>query len=98
MARLNVCAWLWVVSTDCLAGECAERTTALLTSPWPARLPFVSVYSREDAVVDWRACLDPAAEQVEVRSTHNGMGTDPVVHYVVAGTLAKLRPVSRPPA
>ena len=98
MARLNVCAWPWVVSTDCLAGECAERTTALLTSPWPARLPFVSVYSREDAVVDWRACLDPAAEQVEVRSTHNGMGTDPVVHYVVAGTLAKLRPVSRPPA
>ena len=90
MARLNLGGWPWLVSTDCLAGGCAERTTALLTSPWPERLPFVSVYSREDGVVDWRACLDPSAEQVEVRSTHNGMGADRVVHDIVASSLAKL--------
>lgn len=76
MASLNVCGWPWLLTTDCLAGGCAERTSALLRSPWPPGMPFVSMYSRHDGVVDWRSCLDPAAEHVEVASTHNGMGTD----------------------
>ncbi|TDO48318.1 hypothetical protein EV651_12384 [Kribbella sp. VKM Ac-2571] len=87
MAGLNVAAWPWLLTTDCLTGACAERTSALLESPWPPGMPFVSVYSRLDGVVDWRACLDPAAEQVEVGSTHNGMGTDRHVQRLVATKL-----------
>ena len=84
IARLNVRAWPWLLTADCLAGGCAERTSALLASPWPAGLPFVSMYSRQDGVVDWRSCLDPAAEHLEVGSTHNGMGTDPHVLRLLA--------------
>lgn len=87
MAKLNVCAWPWLLTTDCLAGGCAERTSALLEAPWPAGLPFVSMYSRQDAVVDWRSCLDPAAEHVEVASTHNGMGTDSHVQRLLVAKL-----------
>ena len=87
MARLNVCGWPWLLSTDCLTGGCAERTSALLESPWPTGLPFVSMYSRQDGVVDWRSCLDPAAEHVEVGSTHNGMGTDRHVQRLLAARL-----------
>ena len=93
MAKLNVWGWPWLLTTDCLAGGCAERTSALLEAPWPAGLPFVSMYSREDAVVDWRSCLDPAAEHIEVRSTHNGMGTDSHVQRLLA---AKLQTFSAP--
>ncbi|NUR94829.1 MAG: alpha/beta hydrolase [Kribbellaceae bacterium] len=91
MAKLNVCAWPWLLSTDCLAGGCAERTSALLEAPWPADLPFVSMYSHQDAVVDWRSCLDPAAEHIEVGGTHNGMGTDSHVQRLL---VAKLRTFS----
>jgi len=90
MARLNVLAWPWLVSADCLTGTCAERTTALLESPWPAGLPFFSIYSRQDGVVDWRACLDPAAEHIEVSSTHNGMGADRHVQRILSGRLQSL--------
>lgn len=88
LAGLNVVGWPWLLTADCLTGACAERTSALLAEPWPPGLPFVSVYSRLDAVVDWQACLDPAAEHVEVGSTHNGMGTDRHVQRLVTARLA----------
>jgi pimeloyl-ACP methyl ester carboxylesterase len=93
MIRLNRPGWSWLVSADCVAGACAERTVALLAAPFPAGLPFVSVYSRADGVVDWRSCLDPGAEHVEVDSSHNGMGTNGAVLRTVGSRLAGL---SRP--
>lgn len=90
LTRLNVRDWPWLISADCLAGGCAERSSALLAAPLPDGMPFTSIYSRSDGVVDWRACLDPAAEQVEVRSTHNGMGSDPAVRRWVLSRLAAL--------
>jgi pimeloyl-ACP methyl ester carboxylesterase len=90
LARLNVRGWPWLLSADCLAGGCAERSSALLAAPWPEGLPFTSIYSRGDGVVDWRACLDPAAEQIEVRSTHNGMGASTTVQRYVLSRLAAL--------
>ena len=41
-----------------------------------------------DGVVDWRACLDPAAEKLEVDATHMGMGADPAVIDMVVERLA----------
>jgi pimeloyl-ACP methyl ester carboxylesterase len=90
LARLNVGSWPWLVSVDCLSGGCAERTSTLLESPWPSGVPFISVFSRMDAVVDWRACLDPAAEHIEVRSTHNGMGVDRTVQRLLVERLQTL--------
>lgn len=39
-------------------------------------VPFVAVYSREDRLVRWRACLDPAAHTVEVPGSHLGLLVD----------------------
>ena len=61
----------------------ASRTTAVppsgTTSPSRCRAAsgFVSVYSKTDGVVDWRACLDPHAEQVEIDASHCGMAVSP---------------------
>ena len=45
----------------------------------PIARPITAFYSRQDHVVDWRACIDtfsPDVENIEVRSTHAGMGID----------------------
>ena len=48
-------------------------------------MAFTSVYSRRDGIVDWRACVDPMAVSVEVRTSHIGMAIDPrVIDHVVA--------------
>lgn len=73
-------------SFGCQSGCCAQahRDAA---APFPAGVQFTSVYSRRDGVVAWRACLDPAARQVEVRSTHIGMAVNVDVFRAVAEAL-----------
>ena len=50
----------------------------------------VAIHSRNDGVVGWRPCLDhdtPGAVNVEVRSSHIGMGFDPDVWFAIADAL-----------
>jgi pimeloyl-ACP methyl ester carboxylesterase len=88
--RLNRRGFSSVMGRDCVTGECAARIAAELESPFPAAVAYTSVYSRSDAIIDWRTCLDPAAELVEVDSSHTGMGTDPAVHRIVADRIARI--------
>jgi pimeloyl-ACP methyl ester carboxylesterase len=55
----------------------------------PLRCPVTVIASRADRIVPWRACVDPSpdATNVEVRSTHLGMGIDPDVWLAVARRL-----------
>ena len=39
------------------------------------------------AIVDWRACLDPHGEHVEVDSSHCGMSVHPDVYRVLDDAL-----------
>ncbi len=44
--------------------------------------PIMAIYSKQDGIVDWRACIDevtPFALNVEVSATHFGMGLSPDV-------------------
>jgi pimeloyl-ACP methyl ester carboxylesterase len=54
-------------------------------------VPITAIYSRRDGIVNWRACIDdvnPRANNVEVGSSHLGMGIDPDVWLLVARLLA----------
>ena len=75
-------------SLRCLRGPCCEPFRRALADPFPPGVGFVSLYSRSDGIVDWRACLDPAAEQVEVRASHIGMAVNRSVFGQVARALA----------
>jgi pimeloyl-ACP methyl ester carboxylesterase len=77
-----------VISQDCVTGECAARIAAELDAPFPAGIAYTSVYSSDDAIIDWRSCLDPSAELVEVRTSHTGMASDRRVLRLVAARLA----------
>jgi len=72
----------------CFYGGCCEVAREEIAGPFPENVRFVSVYSRTDGIVDWHACLDPAAEHVEVRSSHIGMAFNANVYRVIADALA----------
>jgi triacylglycerol lipase len=73
---------------SCLNGDCCERFRDSITAPFPEDVRFVSVYSRSDGIVDWRACLDPEADElVEVRASHCGMSTHAQTYRVIGRAL-----------
>jgi pimeloyl-ACP methyl ester carboxylesterase len=78
-------------SHACQFGDCCRQTRADATAAWPEEVGFTSVYSRSDGIVDWRACLDPDAQHIEVDSSHVGMAVNPTVYQVIAGVLAASR-------
>jgi triacylglycerol lipase len=47
---------------------------------WLELARLLAVHSRSDGIVDWRACLDPHADCVEVEGSHIGMAVNPSVY------------------
>lgn len=80
-----------VMGGDCTAGDCARTSWEQGRAPLHRDTAFTSVFSRRDGIIDWRACLDPLAKTVEVRTSHVGMAFDPVVMQIVGDTLAANR-------
>jgi triacylglycerol lipase len=76
-----------VMSADCVGGPCAEISFAETQRPVPAGVAMTNVYSRRDGIVDWRACIDPLGDPVEVTASHIGMAFDPRVTEVVLAAL-----------
>jgi triacylglycerol lipase len=74
-------------SLRCLRGDCCDRFHAELRGPLPNGVRFLSVYSRSDGIVDWRACLDPAAEHAEIEASHCGMAVNAAAYEQVARSL-----------
>ncbi len=67
-----------------------------LPRPWAERgtlrVPATSVYTRGDGIVAWSACRydeRPHRENVEVRGSHLGLGTNPAVLWLLADRLAQ---------
>jgi hypothetical protein len=76
---------------SCRHGACCESFWGDLEKPVPDEVGYLSVYSRSDGIVSWKACLDPCAEHVEIRSSHCGMAVHPDAYRAVAGALADFR-------
>ncbi len=76
-------------SRECLEGECCAEVRRAAQRPFPRVVGFVSVYSRTDAIVDWHACLDPAAEHVEVDASHIGMAVNAHAYTAIAAALER---------
>ena len=74
---------------SCQSGACCEEIRDQTVGEFPADIPYVSAYSKTDGIVDWRSCLDPAAECVEVGGSHVGMAVNARCYRVVADLLAR---------
>jgi triacylglycerol lipase len=78
-------------SMSCLRGACCKPFRTDLLQPFPPEVRYVCVYSRTDGIVDWRACLDGAADElVEIHASHCGMAVSPGAYEQVARALAGL--------
>ncbi len=58
-------------------------------APFPPGLPFISMWSKTDGIVDWRACSDPVAEDVELPGTHFGLAASAPAYRALAMALAR---------
>ena len=94
MAKLGDLGLSRVFSSDCAEGECCEGFWEDMTAPLAGHIEARAVFSRSDAIVDWHACLDPYARNVEVRSSHCGMS----VHRAVFEVLDELLDEEEEPA
>jgi pimeloyl-ACP methyl ester carboxylesterase len=64
----------------------------------PLEIPVTAIYSRSDAVVAWRACIDrhtPRVDHVEVETAHLGLGFSPRVYQIIAERMARPEPSAR---
>jgi triacylglycerol lipase len=87
LVRLSRAGVPGLMALDCVTGDCARTSFEESRQPIPDGVDFTSVYSRRDGIVDWRACVDPLATAVEVRSSHLGMAVDPSVIRAVTRAL-----------
>lgn len=63
-----------------------------IRDPLPADIPSAAVFSKTDAVVPWHQAVQqagPRAENIEVFSSHIGLGISPTVLYATADRLAQ---------
>jgi pimeloyl-ACP methyl ester carboxylesterase len=74
-------------SRSCVDGDCCAEFWAGCARPLPRGVGFVSIYSRSDGIVDWRSCLDPSAEHLEINSSHVGMAVHPDGYRAIAAAL-----------
>ncbi|MEM7324826.1 MAG: hypothetical protein AAF531_17190 [Actinomycetota bacterium] len=44
-----------------------------LFAPFPEQVPWTAIWSKRDGVIEWQACLDPAADSLEVTCSHTGL-------------------------
>lgn len=53
-------------------------------------VPSTAIYTREDGVVRWHACIDEVTdlhENIEVIGSHSGLGFNPAVHVAISDRL-----------
>ena len=91
VARLGDLGIPGMFSTECAGGDCCSGFRDDLRAPLPEDVRAVSIFSRTDGIVSWRACLDPCARHVEVDSSHSGMSVNRAVYRVLGQILEEER-------
>ncbi|GAC1325280.1 MAG: hypothetical protein NVSMB25_23610 [Thermoleophilaceae bacterium] len=76
---------------QCRAGRCCEGFWEDLRSPLDPTVGYLSIYSKSDGVVNWRACLDPVARALEIQASHVGMAVSARAYRAIAASLSEFR-------
>lgn len=73
--------------TSCGAAACCAAATSDLDRPLDRTVRTTAICSYRDGVVDWQACLEPAARTVFVDVSHVGMAADLPTYEAIAEAL-----------
>jgi pimeloyl-ACP methyl ester carboxylesterase len=74
---------------NCMTERCGCPFATDYAAPFPVALPLTSVYSKEDGVVWWEACVVPYADNVEVTGSHVGLAFNRKAYRAIADALAR---------
>ena len=74
----------------CFTERCGCPFQSHYAAPFPEDVPLTSIYSREDGVVWWEACVVPYARNVEVTGSHVGLACNRKAYRAVADALAAM--------
>jgi pimeloyl-ACP methyl ester carboxylesterase len=75
-----------------LSGRSSDDSRARDAMKRPPPVPSTAIYSRTDGIVNWQGCLEeesPTTQNIEVESSHAGLGHNPAVLYAIAERLAQ---------
>jgi triacylglycerol lipase len=77
------------VLPGCYTGHCSCDFVGSLTRELPESVIMTAVYTKTDAIVDWRSCVTgDGAIDVEAPGTHVGLVFNPSVYSIIARRLA----------
>jgi triacylglycerol lipase len=94
VARLGDLGIPGVFSSECRDGNCCTDYYGLLRAPLTEGMVALMIYSRSDAIVDWRACLDPSATCIEINGSHCGMTVNSRVYAALERVLDEAQAVT----
>ncbi|NOT57315.1 MAG: alpha/beta hydrolase [Deltaproteobacteria bacterium] len=75
-------------ASACGSQQCTCRFAESLRTPFPAHVDFTSIFTKQDEVVDWHACIDKENENWEVSGSHISLIVNREVYRILAATLA----------
>lgn len=86
----NNVAWIYnLISGGKRASDIGKELLADI--PLPAPVPTTAIYSKQDGVVPWKLCMeekeDRIHQNIQVRSSHLGLGVNPAVLEIIADRL-----------
>jgi hypothetical protein len=73
---------------SCINGDCCRQYRRDVSAPLDDDVRLVTIYTRRDGIVDWRNCLDPQGEAVEISASHVGMAANRHAYRAIATALA----------
>jgi pimeloyl-ACP methyl ester carboxylesterase len=59
-----------------------------ISAPLPAGVGFAAIFSHQDEIVDWRACVDPQGNNYRVSGRHLGLVVNREVYQILADMLS----------
>jgi len=67
---------------------------ATVSAPLPSSIRTTTIFSTQDEIVDWRACVDPQGDNYQVRGRHLGLVVNREVYRLLAEILGSPSSVS----
>ena len=89
VTKANNAKWLYDILTNG-KGEAQLDPMIMEDIPRPAPVPTTAIYSKEDGVVPWKACMEIPSEihqNVQVHGSHLGLGVNVTVMEIIADRL-----------
>lgn len=89
VTQANNAKWIYDLLTNG-QGEAQLDPRIMEDIPKPAPVPTTAIYTKEDGVVPWKACLEEPSEihqNIQVHGSHLGLGVNVTVMQIVADRL-----------